>query len=338
MRNLFTGMIILMMLTSCQQQAKEHKEVEINLEKFADGIHHWELFAEDLDYKRLDTNEYEAIADNIVQFQNADGGWPKNMDWLADFDVDSMKNTLSDHNTKSTFDNDNTHPQIDFLAKMYTRTGKAGYKKSAEKGLRYILDTQHKSGGWRGWDVDGITYNDNVMVGIMQVLLDIKQGKSYYRWVHPSMHEELIQALDRALNVTLRCQITGNGQKKGWCQQHDHETLKPVQGRSYELPSVASRETVGIVHFLMRIENPDERVIAAIENAVSWLEISGLENIRIDTIQISPDTYPGQNLDIDRVAVTDSTAKTIWARFYEIDDNTPIFCTRGVKKYISLPK
>ncbi|SMO54189.1 pectate lyase, PelA/Pel-15E family [Gracilimonas mengyeensis] len=332
----YTCLILLTFLVGCSNHADPDKEIPISLDKFADGIHHYELFAEELDYPRLDTSNYRGIADNLVTFQNEDGGWPKNIDWLADVDMDSLKNTLSPRDVQSTFDNDNTHPQIDFLARMYSRTGNEKYRESAEEGLRYILETQNPSGGWRGWDVDAITFNDNVMTGIMEVLLDVKTGKSYYEWVEPELRRELNQAFDEALDVTLRCQIEVNGVKKAWGQQHDHQTLEPVQGRTYEFPAVVSRESVGVVEFLMQINNPDERIVEAVDAAVSWMRRSGLENIRIDTIHISPDTYPGQNLDVDRKVTIDSSASTIWARYYEVEGNTPFFATRSGEKVYSL--
>lgn len=336
MKHLLTGILIVFVFTGMLSKLFAQDQYTISLDKFADGIHHYELFAEDLDYPRLDSDDYVGLADNLVTMQNEDGGWPKNIDWLADVDMDSLKSSLSDFDARSTFDNDNTHPQIDFLAKMYTRTGNETYRESAQKGLQYILDTQHKSGGWRGWDVDAITFNDNVMVGILDVLYDVKTAKDYYNWVDENFRRRLTDAYERALDVTLKSQIEVNGTKKAWGQQHDHETLKPVKGRSYELPAVVSRESVNIVEFLMRIKDPDPRIISAVDAAVVWFGKVGLEHIRIDTIHISPDTYPGQNLDVDRKAVTDSAAPTIWARYYEIEDDTPFFCRRDGKKVDSL--
>jgi PelA/Pel-15E family pectate lyase len=84
------------------------------------------------------------------------------------------------------------------------------------------------------------------------------------------------------------------------------------------------------------LPNPDAEIIQSIESAVKWLNESKIENLRIENIQISKDAYPGQNLSIDRKVVIDSTSKPIWARFYEISDNTPIFCTRNGKKVSTL--
>jgi len=316
--------------------AQEEQSVSLDMSKFADGIHHWYLFAENTNYKRFAADDYHAIADNIVRYQNPDGGWPKNIDWLADINADSLLSSLSNSQRQSTFDNDNTHPQIDFLARMYKITGKTDYKNSTLRGLNYILNTQNASGGWRGWDVDAITFNDNVTNGIMHLLLDIRENQAQYTWLEPSFRIKLESALLKAILVTLNCQIEVNGIKKGWCQQHDHKTLQAVKARSYELPSIASRETVSILKFLMRLPNPDAETIQSIKAAVHWLTESKIENLRIEEIQISKDTYAGQNLSIDRKAIIDSTAKPIWARFYEISDNTPIFCTRGGEKVYTL--
>ena len=328
--------IFFIVFFSCKQNPAKDNPDEIDMAKFADGLHHWELFTTDTSYPRYSIDNYVAIANNIVSYQNEDGGWPKNVDLLAKVDIDSLKSTFIGRACESTFDNDNTHPQIEFLAKMYLNTGNDIYMQSAEKGLHYILNTQNKSGGWRGWDVDAITYNDDVTTGILNLILDIKENKPFYNWINDSLKNKLLESFDKGLDVTLKCQIKVNGIKKGWCQQHDHNTLGPIKARSYELPSVASKETVQIVQMLMRIENPSKEIIEAIEAAVTWLQESGIENLRIEKIKIPRDTYPGQNLDIDRIAVIDSTAKTIWARFYEIEDNTPMFCTRAGQKVYSL--
>lgn len=326
----------LLVFSSCKHNSNGENPTKIDMGKFSDGLHHWDLFTTDTSYPRFSIDNYVAIADNIIAFQNKDGGWPKNVDLLANVNIDSLKKTFTGRQGESTFDNENTHPQIEFLAKMYYQTGKDIYRRSAEKGLNYIISAQDKSGGWRGWDVDAITYNDDVTTGILNLILDIKQDSLYYRWIDDSLKLKLFAAYDKGLDVTLKCQIVVDGKKKGWCQQHDHITLRPVKARSYELPSVASKETVQIVLMLMRIDNPSNEIIESVESAINWLKESGIENLRIEEIKIPRDSYPGQNLDVDRKIVIDSTARTIWARFYEIDSNTPMFCTRSGQKVYSL--
>lgn len=337
-KNILGLMIMAVIIWSCHESKKTPKtpNITIDMSGFADGIHHWDLFATNTNYPRIDADDYVAIANNIVKFQNTDGGWSKNLDWLALVDIDSLKKTLSKRYQQSTFDNENTHPQIEFLSRMFQITGNEKYKNSARKGFEYILATQNESGGWRGWDVDAITFNDKVTTGIVSKLIDVKQKAPHYNWIEKPLRDALLVSLNKALQTIIKCQIEVEGVKKGWCQQHDHVTFEPVKARSFELPSIASRESVTILRTLMKIEIPDSSIVDAVDSAVRWLKVSEIENLRIDTIPISPDTYKGQNLDIDRVAVVDSTAKAIWARFYEISDNRPFFCRRDGKKVFTL--
>ncbi len=330
-------LLLIIVLSSCSTNTKKAKEpIPVSLEKFSDGIHHWNLFSQNFNYNRFSIDSLEAIGRNFVKYQNADGGWPKNMDWLADIDIDSLKQTLSDYKLTSTFDNDNTHPQIEFLSKLYYNTNNPIFKESAKKGFLYILNTQRISGGWRGWDVDAITFNDNVMTGIMHLLLDIKENKPQYQWISDSLKSKLLVAEEIALKSILKCQIVVDNQKKGWCQQHSHDTFKPVKARTYELPSIASKETTEIIKLLMRMAQPNDSIHKAIESAITWLENSKLYNIRVKEIPVPKGTYEGVNLEIDRIVVNDSTARPIWARFYEIETNKPFMCTRAGQKVYSL--
>jgi PelA/Pel-15E family pectate lyase len=102
----------------------------------------------------------------------------------------------------------------------------------------------------------------------------------------------------------------------GWCAQHDEVTLEPAQARSYELPSISGSEGVGIVRFLMTIENPSPEVREAIESAVAWFEAVKISGIRV------------METADDVVVVEDPAAPPIWARFYELETNLPIFSSR----------
>lgn len=140
-----------------------------SMSAFHDGIHHWNLEHKERNYKRYSPEQYTKIADNFVAYQNEDGGWPKNIDWMAELPADSVLNTLSDHHRRSTLDNRNTYSQIEYLAQVYTLTKVTKYKNAVLDGLEYLLKTQKKNGGWRGWDVDAITFNDEVTTGVLRL-------------------------------------------------------------------------------------------------------------------------------------------------------------------------
>ena len=128
-----------------------------------------------------------------------------------------------------------TYTQIRNLAKSYKTTKNRRYRQATRHGLDYILREQRPSGGWRGSDVDAITFNDGAMTGVMQLLREVSEGQAHFSWTDKQTRRKAKQALERAIRVTLDCQIRDNGQKTAWCQQHDHKSLKPVKARTYAL-------------------------------------------------------------------------------------------------------
>jgi PelA/Pel-15E family pectate lyase len=79
----------------------------------------------------------------------------------------------------------------------------------------------------------------------------------------------------------------------------------------------------------MSIKDPSPAVVDAIESAIAWFEQSQLKGIR--WIEKRDASQPG---GIDRVVVKDPEAGPIWARFYDIGSNRPVFVGRdGVVKY-----
>ena len=300
----------------------------ISLEKFKDGMHHWDLFSTIRDYKKLDTTDIIGIADNLVAYQNKDGGWPKNIDWLGKLNADSVKATLTDRYRESTFDNRNIFPQVEYLSKVFHFTGLQKYKQSALSGMEYILHEQHKNGGWKGSDVDAITFNDDVMTGTMGILLDVVNNEDWYSWIDPDLRKRLEISLNEALSATLKCQIEVNGIKTAWCQQHDHVSFEPVQARSYELPSITARESTDVVLFLMRIRNPGDSIIHAIESAVTWFEEAKISGYKYTKIKIPEVKYHETTVDYDQVLIADSTANPVWARYYDLETSQPFLCRR----------
>ena len=274
-------------------------------------------------------------AEMELLFQNPDGGWPKNVEWDSFKTLQDAKNTREQNKRpKSTFDNSATYTQIRSLAKSYDSTDNRRYRQAAERGLTYLFREQRPSGGWRGSDVDAITYNDNAMIGVMRLLRDVSKGKATFAWTDRQTRRNAERSLQRAIRVTLDCQINVRGRLTAWCQQHDHRTLKPVKARTYELPSISGAESVDIVRFLMEIESPSGEVIEAIESAVVWFRQSAIKGIRIESFPIDPVREGDKTISNDIRVVRDSDVKPIWARFYEIGTNRPFFCNRdGIKVY-----
>jgi PelA/Pel-15E family pectate lyase len=133
----------------------------------------------------------------------------------------------------------------------------------------------------------------------------------------------------RGVSLILKAQVRVDGKLTVWCAQHDAVTLAPVLGRTYEHPSLSGSESVAIVEFLMGVERPGPEITAAIEGAVAWFRRSAIHGLRVVEAPM-----PGAPHGRDRFAMADPSAPPLWARFYEVATNRPIFSDRdGVIKY-----
>ena len=95
------------------------------------------------------TAEATRIADNVLLYQNDNGGWPKNIEMariLTDDDKDHLRTTRNEAET--TIDNGATHTQIRFLALVHEATGDDRYAEAARRGIEYLLKAQYENGGW----------------------------------------------------------------------------------------------------------------------------------------------------------------------------------------------
>jgi PelA/Pel-15E family pectate lyase len=307
----------------------------IELSGFGDIVKHWnDKYGRDRQDETWSPDQTIDIADNLLTYQVKDGGWPKSYNPLLNVPETELRTLLGKSLQHSTLDNRTTWPHIIYLAKVYTASGEERFKAGAERGLDYIFREQRSTGGWRGADIDAVTYNDDVMFGVMRLLRDIRRMAPCFDWLDDARRTKAEAALDRAIDVTLKCQIVVNGVKTAWCQQHSHRTFEPVKARSYELPSICPVESTGIVRFLMQIDAPPPRIVEAIEAAVLWIDQSKISGIRVKDIKTAPVRFEFHSTSRDRIVVDDSRAPPIWTRYYEIDTNRPFFCNRdGIKVY-----
>ncbi len=300
-----------------------------DLTLFSDAISHWQKkHGRDRNDPRLEKTQYVEIANRFLELQNEDGGWSKDIDWLALIPRADLERLHGGMLGKSTCDNRNTYPQVEYLAKVYCLTLGEEYRNASERGLDYILGEQNESGGWCGRDVDAITFNDEIMSGIMGLLLGIETGVGHFQWLDEKRNLQAKIALDRAIEVTLKCQIEVQGKKTAWCQQHDHGTLEPVAARAYELPSITANESVSVVEFLQRIPDPTPKVLTAIDSALNWFRQSALKGLRLRRVPIQPVRFKNHTATYDVMVVKDPVAPPLWARFYDVETGQPIFCKR----------
>lgn len=282
-------------------------------------------------YEWFITKQAMAVADSIVKYQMPSGGWAKNQDWGLGPDTVYMKECM-ETGIGSTIDNGATYKEMEFLAKMYYYTNIIEYRIAFMKGLDYLLDMQYDNGGWpqfypsrgEGSYSDHITFNDNAMVSVMKFLLSVGHNDEPYDmlWLKKDVRDRCLQAYEKGIDCILKCQIVTDGQPTVWCQQHDEHTLKPAQGRAYELPSYCGAgESVAIVELLLSIEHPSDSVILAIDGAIRWYENHKILDKAIQH-------YTNQEGKPDYRIVDREGAPAMWARFYDLITGEPLFCGR----------
>ena len=270
------------------------------------------------------------VADQVLLYQRRSGGWPKNIDMaraLTDAERREVAGAAAD--TDSTIDNGATTTQLRFLARVYDATRANRFRAAFEAGFDYLLAAQYPNGGWpqffplRDDYSRHITFNDDAMVRAMEVLRDSAEGRAPFGFVDEPRRARAREAVRRGIALILRAQVRVQGRLTAWCAQHDEVTLAPAKARTYEHPSLSGSESVGILRFLMSLPDPSADVVAAVEAGVAWLRAAQLSGIRVE--RRADDSLPG---GFDRVVVRDPSAPPIWARFYEIGTNRPIFSGR----------
>jgi PelA/Pel-15E family pectate lyase len=276
------------------------------------------------------------IAETVLAYQSVNGGWPKNYDRIAVIPEEALQAIYQarDKRDDTTFDNGSTHSEVQFLARVYQATGDERYKDAALNGIDFMLEAQFENGGWPQTYPrysNFVTYNDDVMIDVMTVLHAVAQEDEVFSFVDEARREKAAVAIEKGIDVILQTQIVVDGKLTAWCAQHNLKTLEPQTSRSYEIPSISGSESVGVVQFLMNLENPSPEIVAAIEGAVAWFEKVKLTGIRVDRIEDDSFRY-----GFDLVAVEDETAPPLWARFYEIDTGKAIFPDRDGTVYESL--
>jgi PelA/Pel-15E family pectate lyase len=328
----------------------DNKENQIDTNDFYNSAHHWydifdakNIINPEPNQPRCEPAQIKEIADNVLLYQRDNGGWPKNYDMRAILTAEQADKVLKAKSAQhTTFDNCTTYSHIKYLAKAYQILGDEKYKIACLKGIDFVLSAQYPNGGWPQYFPlesnysSHITFNDDVMTGIMTMLKDILDNKPYYSFVDSARREKARIAFEKGLDCILKCQINDNGTLTAWCQQHDESTLAPAWARAYEPPSIGNRESAPVVLFLMSIDKPSPQVIKSVQSAVKWFEDSKIQGIRVEEFNTPEFKTPLRTLKTDHRVVVDKSAPPIWARFYEIGTHKPLFSNRKSELLYSL--
>ena len=350
-RNYLLFLIVFVLSNAFINAQSNKKDADVITTKpFGDSERHWygikdptNLVDPVPNQPKYPESDYTKIADNMILFQRANGGWPKNYDMKAILTPEQVEKVAS---TKAilhtTFDNETTYTHVYYLAQVYTATKIEKYKTACEKGIQFILDAQYANGGWPQYFPleknysRHITFNDGAYMGIINLLDKIVNNNPNFYFLDEALKSKVTQSYNKGIDCILNMQIKDNGRLTAWCQQHDEVTLAPAWARKFEPPSICNAESVNVVLFLMKIKNPNERIVQSIQSAVKWFEDSKINNTRIESFDIDAFESKYKTVKHDIRVVNDPTAAPIWTRYYELGTNKPLFSDRNSELLYSL--
>jgi len=287
--------------------------------------------------------EARHIADVIVSFQTPAGGWGKNLDMGKEprrpgvaFTPSNLSKFLTpgdfdnplepEWNYVGTIDNDATTTQINFLAKVISAVGArdgAAYRAAFLRGMDYLFAAQFPNGGWpQVWPLEGgyhdaITYNDDAMTQVVELMRKAADGREEYSFVPKSVRVRAAASFARGIQCILATQIVVNGTLTVWPQQDDALTRKPVSGRNFEPPAQCAPESASLLLLLMNnLPHPSATELRSIRVAAAWFKKTAIYN---QSYERSPN---------GRKLLPSAGAGPIWARYYQTGTDIPIFADR----------
>lgn len=275
----------------------------------------------------------DATAEKMLVYQLSNGGWPKQLEdksvvkYESELTPDLIEKVKATKDLHATFDNKATSREVVYLVKAFKKTQNKTYLAAAEKGINYILAAQYSNGGWPQYYPDKalyrsqITYNDDAMINVLNILQDIATKTNDFEVVNSAYIPKAEKAVTKGIDCILKTQIKQNGKLSIWGAQYDKDSLKPAKARAFEPASLSTSESMGIVRFLMRLKNPSPEIKAAVTAAYNWFNASKISGYRFDRMT-DPSTKE------KTAALVADQSSVVWARFYDIDKNIPIFGDR----------
>ncbi|MGM0494064.1 MAG: pectate lyase [Armatimonadota bacterium] len=233
----------------------------------------------------------QEIADALAIIQTDTGGWPARAR-LSQPPGSGTRSDLDDNRTQST---------VRFFVDLVATGESERHREVMQRGLDFILEAQYPSGGWPQYypapeDQNNYqryhTLNDASMPDNMRTLLTAWRALGEQEYL-----DAVIRAADWLLEVRLP--------NAGWAQQYYDDFVSgplipnhPAPARWFEPIALVSSESGSVIRILTEVwlETGDDRYIAPFDEVADWFERSRLDN-------------------------------GLWARFYELHTNRPLYCT-----------
>lgn len=278
--------------------------------------------------------------DALATGQLESGGWDyliefdpaKRTAWYRRADIGSCNAAeAAKRRNTSTFDDDNSQSVIRFLlaladaTKGSTDPRDGRVRIALDYGLKKLLEAQYPNGAWPqrydGQPRDAADY-PVLKASIPATYPRQYQKENYFRhytlndntqrdciltmldaW-HRTGRREYLEAVKRGADFLLLAQLPEP--QPTWAQQYNPK-MEPAWARAFEPPAACTSESIGVLRLLtdLYLELGDERYLEPHARAFAWFKRSELS--------------PG-----------------VWARYYELHTNKPIFGDRDGKIYYRL--
>ncbi|MCQ2246045.1 MAG: pectate lyase [Bacteroidaceae bacterium] len=263
-------------------------------------------------------------AEHVLLYQLPDGGWPKGIYYPAEMSALEVQNAeQKKKDLKSSLIEKTTIAEIHFMSNMYQATTRKRYRKAAEDGLLYVLNTQLPNGAWPLLQKEGrnlMTYADNSFVDIMLTLKRISEGKAPYDYFSAEIRKRCKEAFDKGVSFILASQCTNaNHELTVWCTFYDTETIQPCAGAKYEPLALNSLVSDDLVYLLLSVKEPSLSIQKAVMGALNWYDAHKITGL-------ARQNYVNKQGKRDFKYIDDRHAPDMWSRYYTIDDSTPYFC------------
>jgi PelA/Pel-15E family pectate lyase len=263
------------------------------------------------------------LGEALITYQTPTGGWSKRINFTRPRARGESFSSEDSWSWIGTLDNGATTEQLNFLGTLIRAQRSNDLEAAFSRGIDYLLVAQMPNGCWpqifplQGSYHDAITFNDDATVNALEVLDEVARGR--HAFIGPALVEAARTSVREGMRCIVQTQVSVNGFKTVWGAQHDPLTLQPIRARAYEHASLSGRESATILDFLMRVEQPDSTVVSAVHPAAAWFRANAIR---------------GYSYVPRGVLTPDPNAGPLWARFYEIGSNRPIFSDRdGIIRY-----
>lgn len=262
----------------------------------------------------------------VLSYQTVLGGWSKRTDMQQPRKPGQLAG--SEPAYIPTFDNGATSTQMRWLAAYYPKAAaeeQVQIRSALILAVQFVLRAQYTNGGFaqsyplRGSYHDAVTLNDNVMTDLLSLLWDIANAPEY-QWLSADLRAQAQAGFAKGVGWLVASQVRVNGQRTVWTAQHHPLTGEPVAARKFEQISLVSSESAAVLQ-LMLDKAPDlPGVLPALCSGIQWL---AQHQIR-DKAWLRDDA--GSRL-------VEKKGAQIWARFYSLPAQQPVFFDRDGKVY-----